>query len=227
MQADKKYQALLYEQKNAGTSLKLALQTIENEYINKKNDYVKLLSDYEKKTKEYDTKKKTYDEITILDKSNQILYADEILKTRVEDFRFTTDSIKKELDSLDKVMLYTTKYGTTKPDYYIYIGAKNQTTKTTVERLYWEVSSLVTTLYDWANKSGTLLTLPEVTLKSELIQHYEKLKELAEKKTELNLAITSMMDANLESVSVTLPVIAVSDGRSLKETANKNIDEIL
>ena len=110
LQAEKKYQALLYEQKNADASLKLALQAIDNAYVNKKNDYAQLLNDYEKKLKEYDTKKKTYDEIMVLDKSNQILNADEVLKTRVEDLKFTADEIRQELDGLDKIMIYTTKY---------------------------------------------------------------------------------------------------------------------
>jgi multidrug efflux pump subunit AcrA (membrane-fusion protein) len=231
MQAEKKYQALLYEKQTADTSLKLALQTIENEYVNKKNGYTKLLSDYEKKQKEYNTKKKTYDEIIVLDKSNQILYADEILKTRVEDLKFTADGIKKELDTLDKVMLYTPKYGnvsTTKPAYYIYIGAKDQLTKKEVERLFYEISSVATEVYNWANNnSGAVINLPEVTLKSQLIQQYEKLKRLADKKTELHLAIVKMLDASIESEGVTMPTISVSDGRALKETANKNMDEIL
>jgi len=226
LQAEKKYQALLYEQKNADTSLKLAVQAIENEYVNKKNDYAKLLNDYEKKQKEYSTKIQTYEEIMVLDKSNQILYADEVLKTRVEDLKFIADGVRKELDSLDKMMLYTTKYGNSKPDYYIYIGAKDRSTKNTVERFFREISTLATEIYDWAN-SKEILTFSEVSLKSQLIQQYEKLRELADKKTDFSIAVSKMIEASIESEGVGVPSISITDGRSLKTTANTAIDEIL
>jgi multidrug resistance efflux pump len=226
LQAEKKYQALLYEQENSGTSLKLALQAIENEYVNKKNEYEKLLSDYKKKQDEYDTKQKTYDEIVTLDKSNQILYSDEALKERVETLKYSADGVQKELNSLDKVMLYTTKYGTTKPEYYIYVGAKDQSTKSTVERLFREVSTLASAVYDWTNNTSTL-TLSEVSLKSQLIQQYEKMKELAEKKTELSNAVIKMFEANIESEGTNIPSVTITDGRTLKSEANTAIDEIL
>ncbi|MDR0649862.1 MAG: biotin/lipoyl-binding protein [Candidatus Peribacteria bacterium] len=69
MKAEKEYLALLYTQANAPATLQLALQTIENEYINKKNEFTKTLHDYEKKQKDYETKKKTYEEILSLNKS--------------------------------------------------------------------------------------------------------------------------------------------------------------
>jgi multidrug efflux pump subunit AcrA (membrane-fusion protein) len=229
LQAEKKYQSLLYEKKNGDASLKLALQAIENEYLNKKNDYTKLLSNYEKKQKEYVTKQKTYDEIITLDKSNQILFADEVLKTRMEDLKFSADAIKKELDSLDKVMLYTPKYATTtKPNYFIYIGAKDQSTKNMVERLFWEVLSVANAVYDWTTaNSGAVTTLSEVTLKSQLIQQYEKLKAVADKKTELNLAVAKMLESSVASEGITIPAVFISDGRSLKSEANAKMDEIL
>jgi multidrug efflux pump subunit AcrA (membrane-fusion protein) len=69
MKAEKEYLALLHAQESAPAYLELALQTIENEYTNKKNEFIKTLHDYEKKQKDYDTKKKTYDEILSLNKS--------------------------------------------------------------------------------------------------------------------------------------------------------------
>ncbi|MDR0282112.1 MAG: biotin/lipoyl-binding protein [Candidatus Peribacteria bacterium] len=227
LQAEKSYQTLLFEQENASTMLQLALQAIENEYVNKKNDYTKLLSDYEKKQKEYTTKIQTYEEIMLLDKSNQILYADEVLKTMIEDLKFTADGVKKELDALDKVMLYTTKYRDTTPGYYLYyIGAKDQFTKNSVEKLFRSNSSVTTAVYDWAN-TIVVSTLSEVTLKSQLIQQYEKLRELADKKTELSIAITKMLEASIEIEEMSIPSISITDGRSLKSTANAAIDEIL
>ena len=226
LQAEKKYQALLYEKKNADSSLKLALQSIENEYVNKKNDYMKLASDYEKKQKEYDTKQKTYDEIIALDKSNQILHSDEVLKERVENLKFSADDLRKEVDALDKVMRYTNKYGNDRPDYLIYLGAKDQTTKKAVEHLYWEMSSLITVVYTWAN-DVQIASLSEVSLKSQLIQQYENMKELSDKKTELSVSVTKMIDASIESYGISIPSISITDGRSLKTEANTAIDEIL
>ncbi|MDR0859514.1 MAG: HlyD family efflux transporter periplasmic adaptor subunit [Candidatus Peribacteria bacterium] len=226
LQAEKKYQALLYEQQNAPTSLKLALQTVENEYINKKNEYQQAVREYEKKQKDYETKKKTYDEILTLNKSGTILHSDEVLKNKVEDLKFTADDVRKELDTLDKIMLYTTKYGTTKPDYYMYIGAKDQNTKNQVERLFREMYATATTLYTRAN-SGQLLTLPEVELKSQLIQQYEVLKEVAEQKTALSIAVEKMFEASIESAGTPRSRVSIADGRSLKTTANTAIDEIL
>jgi multidrug efflux pump subunit AcrA (membrane-fusion protein) len=226
LQAEKAYQALLYEKENADTSLNLAIQTIENEFINKKNDAEKLLSDYEKKQKSYESKKKTYEEIMALDKSHQILYADEVLKNKVGDLQFTVDGVRKELDNLDKLMLYTDKYGTKKPDYYIYIGAKDQFVKSLVERLFYEISTAVSVIDTWA-KSGAVLTLPEVSLKSQLIQQYEKLKELAEKKTELSLSVDKMFDASISSEGISWSPVSISDGRTLKDGALTAIDEIL
>lgn len=227
-EADKKYQALLFEQKNASTSLKLAIQTIENEYTNKKLEYETLLSDLVKKQKEYDTKKKTYDEVIALDKGSSILNGEEALKNMVESLKYSADAIIKEMDALDKVMRYTTKYGSSydKPEYLIYLGAKDWNTKTAVERLYNEIIFLVTPIYNWAS-DGNSLNLTEVNLKSQLIQQYEEMKSIADKKSELNSAITVMMNATIESVNITIPTITVSDGRSLKTEANKAIDEIL
>jgi len=66
-----------------------------------------------------------------------------------------------------------------------------------------------------------------VTLKSQLIQQYEKLRELADKKTELSIAIIKMLEASIEIEEMAIPSISVTDGRSLKSTANTAIDEIL
>lgn len=226
MKAEKEYLALLYTQANAPATLQLALQTIENEYINKKNEFTKTLHDYEKKQKDYETKKKTYEEILSLNKSWAILHSDELLKTKLEDLKFTADEVRKELDVLDKLMLYTDKYGITKPDYLIYIGAKDASTKNKVETLFWQVLSASTTIYTRAS-SGQLSQLSEIALKSQLIQHYEKLREIADMKTELSDAVRIMFEASIESAGVSWSTVSLTDGRSLKNTASTAIDEIL
>jgi multidrug efflux pump subunit AcrA (membrane-fusion protein) len=226
LQAEKKYQALVYAQENADTSLKLSLQTIENEYVNKKNEYVKAVSDYAQKQKEYESRKKTYEDILSLDKGTTILHADEVLKNKVEDLKFTADDVKKELDVLDKLMLYTDKYGRIKPEYSIYIGAKDQSTKNQVEKLFREISSTASTLYTRAS-SGQLLSLSEVELKSQLIQQYEILKEIAEQKTALSIAVEKMFDASIDSVGAEWSRVTIADGRGLRTTASEAIDDIL
>ena len=226
LEAEKKYQSLVYEQQTAGDSLKLAMQAIENEYVNKKNEYQQSLREYEKKLKDYESMKKTYEEIVALDRATTILHADEILKNKVEDLKFTADGVRKEIDALDKVMLYTTKYGTTKPNYYIYIGAKDLRTKDLVDTLYWRVSSTATLVYDWANGLD-VADYSEVQLKSLLIQHYESLKTLADQKTELSKAVEKMIEATIETVDHTFPSLSIADGRSLKSAASAAIDEIL
>ncbi|MDR0607713.1 MAG: biotin/lipoyl-binding protein [Candidatus Peribacteria bacterium] len=226
LQAEKTYQALLYEQEHADVSLNLALQAIENEFTNKKNAYEKLLSDYEKHQKSYESKQKTYDEIMALDKSNQILHADEVLKNKVEDLRVMIDTIRKELDTLDKLMVYTDKYGTKKPDYCIYIGAKDQSVKNTVERLFYEISASISLIDTWTQDKA-VLTLPEVSLKSQLIQQYEKIKELAEKKTEFSLAVDKMFEASISSEGMSWSAVSIADGRTLRTSALTAIDEVL
>jgi tetratricopeptide (TPR) repeat protein len=226
LEAEKKYQALVYEQQTADASLKLALQTIENDYTNKQNEYQQSLRDYEKKLKDYETMKQTYEEIIELDKSDTILYSDEILKTKIEDLKYTADGIKNELDALDKLMIYTDKYGTVKPDYFIYIGAKDAVTKNAVESLFWSVISRATALYTWAD-TVTISSLSEVEMKSLLIQKYEELKILADEKTELSLAVQKMNDASIESAGVSWSPVSISNGRELKSSANSAIDEIL
>ncbi|GHV22252.1 hypothetical protein FACS189428_4040 [Clostridia bacterium] len=202
------------------------MQTIENEYTNKKNEYQLALRDYEKSQKGYETKKKTYDEILTLNKSGTILHSDEILKNKVEDLKFTVDDVRKELDRLDKLMLYTIKYGTNKPEYYMYIGAKDQNTKNQVERFFRDMYTTATALYTRAN-SGQLLPLSEVELKSQLIQQYEVLKELADQKTMLSIALEKMYEASIESVGTPRTPVPITDGRDLKTKANTAIDEIL
>ncbi|MDR2189694.1 MAG: efflux RND transporter periplasmic adaptor subunit [Candidatus Peribacteria bacterium] len=226
MQAEKAYSTLLYGQKNADASLKLALQTIENTYINKKNEYLKMLRDYEKKQKDYETKQKTYNEIISLDKSATILHADEILKSKLEDLQFTADALRKEMDVLDKFMHYSDKYGRTQPEYLIYIGAKDASTKNAVETLFWKVLTAATNLSARAG-SGQLSKLPEVELKSKLIQQYELLKETADIKTELSLMVDKMFEASIESVGTSRSAVSIGDGRTLKATAKTAIDEIL
>jgi multidrug efflux pump subunit AcrA (membrane-fusion protein) len=227
MQAEKDYLALTHAQQNAPANLELALQTIENEYVNKQNEYNKAVRDYEKKQKEYDTKKKTYEEIIALDKSGAILHSDELLKNKVEDLKFTADGLRKELDALDKLMVYTTKYGTTKPDYYIYIGAKDASTKNKVESLFWQILSEAAKIHTRAS-SGQSATLPEVQLKAQLIQQYEQLKKIADIKTELHTTLEKMFEASIESAGVSSwSAVSVGDGRSLKSSSNTTIDEIL
>lgn len=226
LEAEKKYQALLYEQQTADDSLKLALQTIENDYVNKKNEYQQSLRDYEKKLKDYETMKKTYEEIVELDKSNTILHSDEILKNKVEDLKFAADGVKKELDALDKIMIYSTKYGTVRPGYYIYIWAEDIQTRDLVESLFWKVSSSATLVYDWAD-TVKVDSYSEVQLKSLLIQYYEYLRDLADQKTELSKAVEKMVEASIESSEYSLPSLSIPDGRSLKTAANTAIDEIL
>lgn len=224
--ADKKYQALLYEQKNADILLKLAIQAIENEYVNKKNDYAQLVSDYEKKQKEYDSALKTYQEIVSLDKWNAILNSDEILKEKVVDLRYVADEIIKELDKLDKVMGYSSKYYYSKSPDEIYIWARDQSTKNLVEKLFLEVLDQTTEIFDWANKIQ-ISSFSEVQLKSTLIQQYEKIKELADKKTELSIAVDKMFEASVDTEGSTRSSITISNGRTLKTEANTTIDEIL
>jgi multidrug efflux pump subunit AcrA (membrane-fusion protein) len=83
-----------------------------------------------------------------------------------------------------------------------------------------------TELYDRAN-SGQLSSLSEVELKSKLIQQYEKLREIGEKKTELSIAVEKMFDASIESAGTSRTRISITDGRSLKTTASEAIDAIL
>jgi hypothetical protein len=123
-------------------------------------------------------------------------------------------------------MLYTDKYGITKPDYLIYIGAKDASTKNKVETLFWQVLSASTTIYTRAS-SGQLSQLSEIALKSQLIQHYEKLREIADMKTELSDAVRIMFEASIESAGVSWSTVSLTDGRSLKNTASTAIDEIL
>ena len=226
LQAEKEYQTLLYEWKNADISLQLALQTIENDYINKKNDYLQAVRDYDKKVKDFETLQKIYEEILSLDKSDMILHSDEVLKEKVDDLKYTVDGVKRELDALDKLMIYTTKYGTQKPDYYIYIGAKDASTKNQVERLFWDIHSMTTTIYNWAN-ALQVASISEVELKSTLIQYYEELKLLADKKTLLSESAEKMFDASVETSDFSWGSVSISDGRSLKTQANASMDEIL
>ena len=226
LQAEKEYQTLLYEQKNADVNLKLALQTIENDYTNKRNEYLQAVRDYDKKFKDFETLQKTYEEIVVLDKSDTILHSDEILKEKVDDLGFTADGIRKEIDVLDKLMLYTTKYGTQRPDSNIYIGAKDPTLRNQVEKLFWEISSSATAIYDEVSVLK-VAELSEVALKSFLIQQYEELKILADRKTHLSETVEKMFDASIETPDATWSPVAIADGRSLKATANKAIDEIL
>jgi hypothetical protein len=112
--------------------------------------------------------------------------------------KFTADGLSRELEALDKLMLYTDKYGVTKPDYLIYIGAKDASTKNRVETLFWQVLSASTSIYTRAS-SGQLSQLSEIALKSQLIQQYEKLREIADQKTELSEAVRKMFEASIES----------------------------
>jgi hypothetical protein len=154
------------------------------------------------------------------------LHSDELLKTKLEDLKFLADEVRRELDALDKLMLYTDKYGVTKPDYLIYIGAKDASLKNQVETLFWQVLSASTAIYTRAN-SGQTAQLSEITLKSQLIQQYEKLREIADMKTELSDVVRKMFEASIESAGTSWSVVSITDGRSLKSTASTAIDEIL
>ncbi|MDR2415478.1 MAG: hypothetical protein LBD75_02445 [Candidatus Peribacteria bacterium] len=123
-------------------------------------------------------------------------------------------------------MLYTDKYGVIKPDYLIYIGAKDASTKNKVETLFWQILSASTTIYTRAS-SGQLSQLSEIVLKSQLIQHYEKLREIAEMKTQLSEAVHTMFEASIESAGTSWSSVSITDGRSLKSSASTAIDEIL
>ncbi|MDD2536894.1 MAG: HlyD family efflux transporter periplasmic adaptor subunit [Candidatus Absconditabacteria bacterium] len=224
LQAQKTYEEKLYQQQTADQALKLTLQTIENEAINKKNNYEQAAKDYEKKQKDYATQKATYEEILALNKGDEILNADEVLKEMVDDSKYLADDILKELDALDKVMIYTTKYWGTEFDYHRY-STKDQNLKDTVEMYFWRVFSVATEVYKRANTLD-ISELSQVQLKSLLIQRYETIRQLADDKTLLSEAtdklFTTTDSEDSPSVSVT-----IANGRALKDTANKAIDEIL
>jgi len=224
LQAEKSYQALVFEYEHAGTTLQLALQTIDNEYVNKQNEYLQAARAYERKEKDYQSMKKTYEDIQSLDKSGTILYADDLLTGRIEDLKFVVDGLRKDLDPLDQLMRYTDKYGRGRPDYEPYIGAKDVGTKNQVEILFWEVYAPVNQITE-ALKSSSLVTSTQI--KSLLIQYYESLREIADKKTELSFAVEKMMEASIVSEGFFRSPVTISDGRSLKSSANAAIDEIL
>ena len=92
--------------------------------------------------------------------------------------------------------------------------------------LFWEINSVVNQIFDVVNNMS-LDTFSATQVKSFLIQHYEALRNLADKKTELSLVVERMMETSITFVDSSWSSVSVSDGRSLKATANTAIDEIL
>jgi len=226
LQAEKKYQTLVYEEQNSEATLSLKLQTIENESINTKNAYEQAVKDYEKKLKEYNTLLETYQQVITLEKADSILSSDEVLKEKVLDLKYSADTVNKELDKLDEVMHYTDKYWTRRPVYDSYIWADDLRSRIDTEKYFNEVKKVADSVYKRANTLD-VSKYSDVELKSLLIQQYEEMKNLADSKTKLSESAELMFEKSLEYEQNPWTAVTITNWRSLKSECNKAIDEIL